>query len=146
MLYTTQRASQFSNPYVIKALTFTHGVYMNVYNKAESTEYDEGRDTYISNPYNYNVEPLYKKKKFLLFDPVQETFDSGESSFDSWLKDTYVLTCDKSLKFEKEQKFEVFYDKRSTKPNRVFQCFEVRELSNSYNQWSIRKIMLKPFN
>ena len=146
MLYSTQYPGQFSNPYVIKALTWTHGLYMNVYDKADTSAYDEGRDSYISNPYNYEVEPLYKMKKLLLIEPVQETYDSGEESFDSYLNDTYIITCDKTLRFEKEQKFEIFYEKKATSPSRILQCFEVREVSSAYNQWSIRKIMLKPFN
>lgn len=146
MLHTMQYSAQFANPYVIKALTLTHGVYVDVYDKSEPTDYDEGRDSYISNVSYFNQEPLYKRQKLLLFDPVQETFDSGAESFDSYMQDIYILTCDKKLRFEKEQKFEVFYNKKDTKPKRVFQCFEVRELSNAYNQWSIRKIMLKPYN
>lgn len=146
MLYQTQFAVQHANPYVINALTKTHGLYMNVYDKAESNAYDEGRDSYISNPGKYNTKPRYEKIKLLLNDPVQEVYDSGTESFDSYINDLYIITCDKSLIFEKEQKFEVFYDKKATVPNRVLQCFEVREYSNSYNKWSVRHIMLKPFN
>lgn len=146
MLHQTQFASQFSNPFVIKALTLVHGVYVNVYDKLESTDYDEGRDNYISNPNNFSLTPRYKKIKLLLYPPVKETYDSGRDSFDSFMTDVYILTCDKSLVFNEKQKFEIFYDKCAKEPQRVFQCFEVKELSNAYNQWSIRKIMLEPFN
>lgn len=146
MLYTTQWACQHANPYVINALTKVHGVYMNVYNKLESTMYDEGRDDYISNHGKFSQTPLYSKIKLLLNRPVQETYDSGNDSFDTYMEDLFIITCDKTLTFEKEQKFEVFYDKNDSKPQRVFQCFEVREFSNSHNKWSTRHIMLKPFN
>ena len=146
MLENIQYASQYANPYVIRALTRTHGLYMNVYDKDEPTVYDEGRDIYISNPGKYKVKPRYDRIKLLLNKPVQETFDSGEESFDSFLEDTYIITCDKSLVFNKLQKFEIFYNKTQKEPVRVMQCFEVREFSNSYNQWSVRHVMLKPFN
>mgnify|MGYP003197845604 CR=1 FL=1 len=146
MLHTIQFAVQHANPYVINALTNVHGLYMNVYDKAEKNIYDEGRDNYISNATKFSKEPRYRKKKLLLYEPVQETFDSGVESFDSYMNDTFILTCDKSLVFEKEQKFEIFYDKLAITPQRVMQCFEVREISNSHNQWSVRKIMLRPFN
>lgn len=147
MLEHTQFPAQFANPYVIKALTWTHGVYMNVYDKAAPTEYDEGRDNYISNLGKYNDSTLrYKKIKLLLNRPVQEVFDSGINSFDTYLEDLYIITCDKSLVFEKEQKFEIFYTKQDTEPQRVMQCFEVREYANAFNQWTTRHIMLKPFN
>ena len=70
MLQDTQYAMQYSNPYVIKALTETHGVYVNVYNKLAGTIYDEGRDNYISNESN-KFSLLSSKKKLLLYDPVQ---------------------------------------------------------------------------
>lgn len=146
MLYQTQFAVQHANPYVINALTKVHGLYMNVYDKAQPSIYDEGRDNYASNKNKYNNEARYKKIKLLLNEPVKESFDSGEDSFDTYIKDIFILTCDKNLVFNKEQKFEVFYDKDAKTPQRVFQCFEVREISNSYNKWSVRKIMLKPFN
>lgn len=146
MLENIQKNSQYANPYVIKALTRTHGLYMNVYDKDESTVYDEGRDDYVSNPGKYKYNLRYDRIKLLLNRPVQETFDSGEESFDSFLEDTYIITCDKSLVFNKLQKFEIFYNKTQKEPVRVMQCFEVREFSNSYNQWSVRHIMLKPFN
>lgn len=145
MLYETQKNAQYANPSVINALTKTHGLYMNVYDKKESNIYDEGRDNYISNVNKFDEEPRYKKIKLLLNRPVQESFDSGEESFDSYINDLYIITCDKSLVFEKEQKFEVFYDKKAEVPVRVFQCFEVREFSNAYNKHSTRHIMLKSF-
>ena len=146
MLHNIQFAVQHVNPYIIKALTDVHGVYVNVYDKLEMTEYDEGRDSYISNSFSFNDEPTYSKIKLLLNVPVQETYDSGEDSFYTYMQDIYFLTCDKKFVFNKEQKFEVFYDKKDSKPQRVFQSFEVKEISNSYNQWSVRKIMLKTFN
>ena len=146
MLHQIQFAAQHANPYVIKALTEVNGVYMNVYNKVESDAYDEGRDTYISNVNKFEDKPLYEKKKLLLNKPVQLAFDSGENSFDTYLEDLFIITCDKTLVFNKGQKFEVFYNKKDKVPQRVFQCFEVREYSNSYNQWSTRHIMLQPFN
>lgn len=146
MLEQVQFACQHANPFVIKALTQVHGVYMNVYNKSEGNLYDEGRDDYISNPSYFNEEPIYSKIKLLLNRPVQETFDSGETSFDSYMEDLFILTCDKTLVFDKKQKFEVFYRKTDKEPVRVFQSFEVKELSNAFNQWSIRKILLEPYN
>ena len=95
--------------------------------------------------YEYGFEQ-YEKKKLLLNKPVQLAFDSGENSFDTYLEDLFIITCDKTLVFNKGQKFEVFYNKKDKVPQRVFQCFEVREYSNSYNQWSTRHIMLQPFN
>ena len=146
MLEKVQHNAQYANPYVIDALTRVHGLYMNVYNKDESNEYDEGRDTYISNPGKFKYNLLYAKVKLLLNRPVQELYDSGRESFDSYMEDTYIITCDKALVFEEKQKFEIFYDKTQEQPVRVMQCFEVREFSNSYNQWSVRHVMLKPFN
>lgn len=146
MLDKVQYAPQYANPYVVAALTRTHGLYMNVYDKDEPTDYDEGRDNYISNPGKYKYSLLYNRIKLLLNRPVQELFDSGVESFDSYMEDTYIITCDKSLVFNKLQKFEIFYDKLQKEPVRVMQCFEVKEFSNSYNQWSVRHIMLKPFN
>lgn len=151
MLYITQEAAQHANPYVVEALTKTHGLYMNVYDKQQSDEYDEGRDTYISNHGKYNSEPTYKMVKLLLNRPVQELYGSGEESFDTYMDETFIITTDRNLVFDKEQKFEIFYDKAKQfrpepKPARVMQCFEVREYSNSHNQWSIRHVMLKPFN
>ena len=146
MLEQIQHAVQHANPYVVRALTQVHGVYVNVYNKDEPDEYDEGRDTYISNPYKFNDEPIYSKIKLFLYDPIQFNYDSGDTSFDSYMKDIYILTCDKRFQFYEKQKFEVFYRKRDKEPQRVFQSFEVKELSNAYNQWSIRKIFLQPFN
>lgn len=147
MLEHIQYPAQFANPYVIKALTWTNGVYMNVYDKAASTIYDEGRDNYISNLGKFNDSTLrYNKIKLLLNKPIQEVFDSGYESFDNYLEDIYIITCDKSLVFEKEQKFDIFYKKSDTVPVRTMQCFEVREFSNAYNQWTTRHIMLRPFN
>lgn len=146
MLHQIQRNVQFANPFVVEALTRVHGLYMNVYNKDEATVYDEGRDNYISNPGKFKYNLLYEKKKLLLNRPVQMVFDSGRESFDTYLEDLFIITCDKKLVFEKEQKFEIFYDKHQTTPVRVMQCFEVREYSNAYNLWSVRHIMLKPFN
>lgn len=146
MLYQTQFASQFSNPFVIKALTMTHGVYVNVYDKKEGDAYDEGRDNYISNPNNFCYIPRYNKIKLLLYPPVKESYESGKDSFDTYIEDIYILTCDKTLVFNKKQKFEIFYDKFAKEPQRIFQCFEVKELSNAYNLWSIKKVMLEPFN
>ena len=146
MLHQTQYASQFANPFVIEALTRLHGVYVNVYDKEESDEYDEGRDDYVSNPYKYNVQPKYYKIKLLMNNPVQETYDSGQESFDSYMNDVYFITCNKELELSKLQKYEIFYNKCSNTPDRVMQCFEVREFSNAYNKWSVRHIMLKPFN
>lgn len=137
---------QHANPYIIKALTDVNGVYMDVYDKESSNEYDEGRDTYISNVNKYSKKPRYSKKKLLLNKPVQMQFDSGVDSFDTYLEDLYIITCDKTLVFNAGQKFDVFYDKKDSKPQRTFQCYEVRELSNSYNQWSLRHVLLKPFN
>ena len=120
---------------------------MNVYNRKAMNAYDEGRDDYIANHNKYKYNLLYEHKKLLLFEPVQETFDSGETSFDSYFDNsTYIITCDKSLVFEKEQKFEIFYDESCEKIRRTLQCFAVREFSNAHNDWSLRKIMLKPFN
>lgn len=147
MLEHIQYPAQFANPYVIKALTWTNGVYMNVYDKAQPTIYDEGRDNYISNTSKYTDGTLrYNKIKLLLNKPIQEVFDSGAESFDTYLDDIYIITCDKSLVFEKEQKFEIFYQKKDKTPLRVMQCFEVREFSNAFNQWTTRHIMLRPFN
>lgn len=146
MLEDIQHNVQFANPYVIKALTLVHGLYMNVYDKEESNEYDEGRDTYISNANKFSTTPRYAKKKLLLYNPVQKLFDSGAQSFDSYMDEPYIITCDKSLVFQEKQKFEIFYNKNDEQPRRVMQCFEVREYSNSFNQWSIRHIMLRPFN
>lgn len=146
MLFQTQNPAQYANPYVVKALTALHGLYMNVYAKEEMTEYDEGRDNYNSNPYHYSQTPKYEKIKLLLNKPVQELYDSGENSFDSYMEDTYIITCDKTLVFEEKQKFEIFYDKKSITPVRVMQCFEVKEFANSSNTFTTRHVMLKPFN
>jgi len=146
MLEITQKNAQFANPFIIDSLTKLHGVYVDVYDKRQMNEYDEGRDDYISNSSYYNQTPTYSKIKLLLNKPVQETYDSGEESFDSYMQDLYFITCDKSLVFDKKQKFEIFYNKTDETPQRVFQCFEVREFSNSFNLWSTRFIMLKPFN
>lgn len=146
MLEQIQHNPQYANPFVVEALTRTHGLYMNVYNKDQSNAYDEGRDTYISNAGKFKYNLLYKNVKLLLNRPVQELYDSGTESFDSYMNDTYIITCDKKLVFQEKQKFEIFYDKLQKKPVRVMQCFEVREFSNSYNQWSVRYVMLKPFN
>lgn len=147
MLHMIQYPVQFANPYVIEALTKCHGVYVNVYNKEPETVYDEGRDSYISNAHKFN-KPLYKLTKLLFVDPVQWTYSSGEESFDNYMKTPYILTCDKKLTFEEKQKFEIFYDRKpkaGDKPQRVMQCFEVKEYSNSYNKCSIRQILLQPF-
>jgi hypothetical protein len=146
MLETIQFAVQHANPYVIEALTKVHGVYMNVYDKKAPNTYDEGRDNYISNTGKYDIEPTYKRAKLLLYDPVQETFGSGRESFDTYINDIYILTCSRKYNFKKEQKFEIFYNRKAKVPQRVMQCFEVKEISNSFNEWSIRKVMLKPFN
>lgn len=146
MLHQIQKNVQFANPFVVNALTALHGLYMNVYNKDEPTVYDEGRDNYISNPGRFKYSLLYEKEKLLLNHPVQMVFDSGRESFDNYLEDLYIITCNKRLIFEKEQKFEIFYDRFQKEPSRVMQCFEVREYSNAYNLWSLRHVMLKPFN
>lgn len=146
MLDVTQKAAQYANPFVVKALTKLHGVYVNVYNKIESDLYDEGRDNYISNPYNYEDTPTYSKIQLLLNKPVQYTFSSGEESFDSYMEDLFFITCEKKYQFDKLQKFEVFYNKNQKTPVRTFQCFEVREYSNSYNSWTVRHLLLKSFN
>lgn len=146
MLDITQYAAQFANPYVVNALTRLHGVYVNVYDKLEPTEYDEGRDNYVSNPYHFSTQPTYAKIKLLLNRPVQEVFSSGEESFDSYMNDLYFITCNKSYQFNKLQKFEVFYDKTQNSPVRTFQCFQVKEFSNAFNKWTVRHIILQPFN
>ena len=146
MLHIIQKACQYANPYVIEALTHVNGVYVDVYDKLESDTYDEGRDTYISNVLKFNKTPTYSKIKLLLNRPVQLVFGSGEDSFDNYMEDLYFITCNKSLVFKKKQKFDIFYDKKDSIPQRTMQCFEVREYSNSYNQWSTRHIVLQPFN
>jgi hypothetical protein len=149
-LESIQNIVQNANPYTIDMLTRVHGIYVSVYNKDDATNYDEGRDIYASNANKFKFNPLYIKKKLYVYDPIQEAYSSGQSAqgetFDSYIEDCFILTTDKKLQFKEEQKFELYYSKKSKIPNRVMQCFEIKEISSVKNSKSIRKVMLKPFN